>query len=43
MAIVGAIITIVFGVLVLALPGFLRWIIGGYLILTGLLALFGAL
>ena len=43
MAITGAIITIVFGVLVLAFPGFLRWIIGGYLILTGLIGLFGYL
>lgn len=43
MAVIGAIITIIFGILVLAFPAFLRWTIGLYLILTGILALFGAL
>lgn len=43
MAMIGAIITIIFGILVLAFPGFLRWTIGLYLVLTGLLGLFGAL
>jgi hypothetical protein len=31
--------TLVFGVLVIAFPGFLRWIIGLYFILTGLLTM----
>ncbi len=39
MALVAAIITIVFGILVLAFPGFLRWIIGAYLVLSGILML----
>ncbi len=30
---------IVFGILVIAFPGMLRWIIGLYFILTGILAL----
>ncbi len=29
--------TIVFGILVIAFPGFLRWIIGLYFILSGLM------
>jgi hypothetical protein len=39
MALLAAMVTIVFGVLVLAFPGFLRWIIGAYLILSGILML----
>ncbi len=37
--VVLAIISIVFGILVIAFPGMIRWIIGLYFILTGLLAL----
>jgi uncharacterized membrane protein HdeD (DUF308 family) len=40
MAALTAIITIVFGVLVLAFPKFLRWIIGVYLIVSGISMLF---
>ena len=35
------IITIVFGILVLALPDLLRWLVGIALIVVGVLAIFG--
>lgn len=41
MAFVAGIMTLIFGVLVLAFPGLLRWIIGLYLILTGAIMIFG--
>lgn len=41
MALLSAIVTIVFGVLVLALPKFLRFVVGGYLIIIGVLQLLG--
>jgi hypothetical protein len=34
-----AIISIIAGLLVLIIPGFLRWIVGIYLIIAGILAL----
>ncbi len=37
--VVMASLSIVFGILVIAFPGMLRWIIGLYFILTGLLML----
>lgn len=36
---ITGIISIIFGILVIAFPGMLRWIIGLYFILIGLLAL----
>ncbi len=36
---IGGIITIIFGVLVLAFPKFLRYLVGGYFILAGILAI----
>ncbi|MBI4145405.1 DUF3096 domain-containing protein [Candidatus Woesearchaeota archaeon] len=41
MALLSAIVTIVFGVLVFALPKFLRFVVGGYLIIIGVLQLLG--
>lgn len=35
------ILAIVFGILVLAWPGMLRWLVGIYLIVVGVLAIFG--
>lgn len=37
--VITGIISIIFGILVIAFPGMLRWIIGLYFILIGLLAL----
>lgn len=37
----AAILMIVFGVLILALPELLRWLIGLYLVIVGLLQLIG--
>ena len=41
MALLSGIITIVFGLLVLALPKFLRWVVGIYFLIQGVLMLLG--
>lgn len=40
---VGAIITLIFGILVLAFPKFLRYIVGIYFVLIGILGIIAAL
>ncbi len=43
MAMLGGIITVIFGALVIAFPGVLRWTVGSYLILIGLLTVLNVL
>jgi hypothetical protein len=38
---IPALLSILFGILVIAFPGLLRWIVGVYLILIGLVGIFG--
>lgn len=39
MALLSAIVTIIFGLLVLALPRFLRWVVGLYFLIIGIIEL----
>lgn len=39
MALLSAIVTILFGILVLALPRFLRWVVGLYFLIIGVIEL----
>jgi hypothetical protein len=43
MALVGPILSIIFGILVLAFPGLLRWIVGLYFVIVGIIGLLGYL